>query len=123
AAAGSATPAPAVEAPAAGKLPASGLKPDTVMASKADTSAVSYRGVWAPDAAACATVDPSASSSAVVSTAISVRQGSDITVVNTTPLVDGKVSRGTAEKPIDITMPTPDTIQIGSGAPLVRCTP
>jgi hypothetical protein len=106
----------------AGKLPASGLKPDTVMASKADTSEIAYLGVWAPDAAACATVD-NGGTDYVVATKISVRQGSNITIVTATPLVDGKVSLGTAEKPLDISMPTPDTLQLGTGAPLVRCTP
>jgi len=107
----------------AGKLPATGLKPDTLLASKAKTDKVAYLGVWAADAAACATVDQAGATGYVVISGLSVRQGADIALVTPTALDAGKATLGTAEKPLDITMPTADTLSVNGGAPLVRCTP
>ncbi len=116
--------APAAEVAAGpGKLPATGLKPDTLLASKAKTDKVAYLGVWATDAAACATVDQAGATGYVVVSGLSVRQGSEITLATPTALEGGKASLGTAEKPLDITMPTADTLSVNGGAALVRCTP
>lgn len=111
-----------MEAAALGVLPASGLKPDTQLAAKADASAIAYLGVWAPDAAACATVDQAGATGYVVITSISVRQGSDITIVDAAPLADGKATLKAGDKTIELSMPAPDQLQVGSGAQLVRCT-
>ena len=106
-----------------GTLPATGLKPDTRLASTAKTDTVAYLGVWAPDAAACGTVDQAGATGYVVISALSVRQGTEIALVSPTALVDGKASLGTAEAPLEIAMPTPETITVNGGAPLVRCSP
>ena len=113
--------APAMEAAAPGVLPATGLKPDTLIAAKADTSSIAYLGVWAPDAAACATIDQAGAAGYVVITAISVRQGSDLTVVDAAPLADGKATLTAGDKTIELSMPAADQLQVGSGTPLVRC--
>ncbi|HEY0919492.1 hypothetical protein, partial [Devosia sp.] len=117
----------AMEAPAAavatrGTLPADGLKPDTVMAAKADVSAIAYLGVWATDAAACAKVDQAGATGYVVITKISFRQDSDMTIVNAVPLTDGKATLTAGDKTIALAMPAADQLQVGAGPALVRCT-
>ena len=110
-----------MEAAATGVLPATGLKPDTIMAAKADTSAIGYLGVWAPDATACGTVDQSGATGYVVITSLSVRQGTDMIIVNAAPLVDGKATLTAGDKTVEIAQSAPDQISVG-GTPLVRCT-
>jgi hypothetical protein len=114
--------APATEVSAPGVLPTAGLKPDTRMALNIEDPGIPYVGVWAPDAAACATVDQPGSSGYVVITRISVRQGSDMTIVEATPLADGKATLTAGDKTIELSMPSADQLQVGSAAPLVRCT-
>ena len=115
--------APVEPAAAAGKLPAAGLRPDTRLAAAAATDTVAYIGVWAADAAACGTVDQAGATDYVVVSGLSVRQGPSMMLVTPTALVDGKASLGTTETPLEITMPSADTISVNGGAPLVRCTP
>ena len=88
------------------------------MAVRASDAQIPYLGVWAPDAAACGTVDQPGATDYVVITKISVRQGSELTLVNAVPPTDGKATLGE----IELTMPSADTLQVGTGAPLVRCT-
>ena len=99
--------------------PSEGLRPDTRVAAAASNPDLPYLGVWATDAATCTSVDQAGTTGYVVITAISVRQDGDLVLANAAPLTDGKVTLGD----FVIAMPTPDTLTVGGGAPLVRCAP
>jgi hypothetical protein len=116
--------APAAEtdaAAAAGTLPSSGLRPDTRMAAAADTSSIPYLGVWAPDAAACATVDQEGAGDYLVISTLSVRRGSELALVEAAPMTDGTATITLGETTLELSMPGPDQLQVGSET-LVRCT-
>ena len=57
----------------------------------------------------------------MVITRISVRQGSDITIVDAAPLTEGKATLTAGDKTIELSMLVGDQLQVGSGTPLVRC--
>ena len=107
--------------PAMGILPASGLKPDTRLAANAKTDQIGYLGVWAPDYDACGTVDQPGATGYVVITKISVRQGSDIVLVDAVAPTDGKASLKAGDKTIEIVQAGHDVLSV-NGASLVRCT-
>lgn len=107
--------------PAMGILPATGLKPDTRLAANAKTDQIGYLGVWAPDYAACGTVDQAGATGYVVITKISVRQGSDIVLVDAVAATDGKASLKAGDKTIEIVQAGHDVLSL-NGASLVRCT-
>ena len=106
--------------PAAALLPASGLKPDTLLAARAKADDIGYLGVWAADPAACGTVDQASGSGYVVITRISVRQGAEIALVDAVPTVDGKASLKSGESTIEIVQSGPDAISV-NGSALLRC--
>ena len=121
AAVAAATEAPVMTTPAMGVLPAEGLKPDTRLAAGAKRDQIGYLGVWAPDYAACGTVDQAGSSGYVVITKISIRQGSEITLVDAVPATNGKASLKAGDKTIEIDQAGPDVLSV-NGKSLVRCT-
>jgi len=107
--------------PAMGILPADGLKPDTRLAANADRSEIGYLGVWAPTYDACGTVDQAGGTGYVVITKISVRQGSEITLVDAVPATNGKASLKAGDKTIEIAQAGTDVLNV-NGTDLVRCT-
>ena len=107
--------------PAMGILPADGLKPDTRLAANANRDEIGYLGVWAPNFDACGTVDQAGSTGFVVITKISVRQGSDIVLVDAVPATDGKASLKAGDKTIEIVQAGTDVLSV-NGTSLVRCT-
>jgi hypothetical protein len=98
-------------------LPATDLRPDTRVALAASDPTRPYLGVWATDAAACASVDQPGATGYAVITGISIRQGTDLTLVDAAPLTDGKATLGEVE----LTLSAPDTLTLG-GTTMTRCT-
>lgn len=107
--------------PAMGVLPASGLKPDTLLAAGAARDQIGYLGVWAPDYVACASVDQAGSTGYVVITGTSLRQGSDTLAVTAMPATAGKATLAAGDKTVEIVQVGPDAISV-NGTPMVRCT-
>src|SRR5690606_10385327 len=111
AAAVAAAEAPAAEAvSAAATMPAEGLKPDTRMAAGADTAKIGYLGVWATDAAGCASVDQPGATEYAVITRISLRQGEDRLLLDAVPAKDGKATLTAGDTTIEIVQTGPDAI-------------
>ncbi|MBN9310153.1 hypothetical protein, partial [Devosia sp.] len=105
-----------------GTLPAEGLKPDTRIAASADRSQIGYLGVWAPDHAACGTVDHAGGTNYLVITSVSLRQGAELpNIVNMVPAVDGKATVKVGDRSIVIAQSGPDSITV-DGKSMVRCT-
>jgi hypothetical protein len=112
---------------AANKLPATGLRFDTVLAAAgAEGEGLSHIGVWAADAAGCAKVDQAGATGYVVITGSTYRDDTGTCFGNFGPIADGK---GTLEagctsghKSVAIEQSAPDAITI-DGVALVRCTP
>lgn len=110
------------DAAAGGTLPSSELRPDTRIAAAADRPDFPYLGVWAADAAACATVDQEGAAGYLVISTLSVRQDGELTLVEPVAMDDGQVSLPVGEETLELTMPSPDQLQLASGETLVRCT-
>ena len=119
--------APAPAAPVQNPIPAAALKGDVAIAapgSKADGQG--YIGVWAKDAAGCATIADATSNFAVV-TFSTFRNGPNACFGNFAgALKDGKVSfsmscQGTPMT-LELAQSTPDKLTV-SGTELVRCNP
>ena len=112
---------PVMTTPAMGILPTEGLKPDTRLALNTSRDEIGYIGVWAPDYAACGTVDQAGGSGYVVITRISVRQGSELVLVDAVPATDGKATLKAGDKTIEIAQAGTDVLNV-NGTDLVRCT-
>ncbi len=88
-----------------------------------------YVGVWAEDAAGCATVDQPNPARYVVITSATIRSNDHACYANNKPLVDGKQTLTFScpavpdSKPasVEISMPSPDTLIFNGSPPLVRC--
>jgi hypothetical protein len=113
---------------AAAKLPATGLGPDTQQAAEGSTvEGMGYVGVWAKDAAGCAAIDQPAAADFAVITNSTIRQGANACYGNFAPLKDGKASLpvgcpAAGNSPVvDISMASPDALQIDAGPALIRC--
>ncbi|MEQ1771270.1 MAG: hypothetical protein ABL879_15675, partial [Devosia sp.] len=113
------------------KLPATGLGFDTKTAAAGSAvEGMSYIGVWAEDAAGCATVDAGGAKYVVITTS-TVRIGSDAACYgNNRPLAADGTGSVTLQCPatgrngkIEISMPSPETLVFNGSPPLVRCQP
>ncbi len=90
------------------------------MAQNADTSAYPYLGVWAPDAAACETVDKADGDFTVI-TKVSLRVGTELSLTDAVTPKDGAATLVSGDKTFVIIQSGPDQISVNARA-LVRCT-
>jgi hypothetical protein len=111
-------------APAGGKIPAGALAGgDVALAAKGSAKdGYGYVGVWATDAASCATIgQPGATGFAVITTA-SFRNGDHASYGKFGALADGKVTLKTSGPTVALEQSSPDALTI-DGAAMLRCTP
>lgn len=110
-------------APAGGKIPAAVMAGDVAAAAAGSkTDGFGYVGVWAKDAATCATIgDPSATGFAVITTS-TYRDGPKAQYGNFGAMTDGKKSIKLSDKTVTLEQSSPDALTI-DGVAMVRCTP
>ena len=110
-------------APAGGKIPAAAVTGDVAIAAAGSkTDGLGYIGVWAKDAATCATIgDPSATGFAVITTA-TYRTGPSAEFGAFSAMTDGKITLEVGDKTIALEQTSPDALTI-DGVAMVRCTP
>lgn len=115
-------------APAANKIPAAALTGDIAVAAPGSTKdGLGYIGVWATDAATCATLGAPAPGAFAVITLSTFRNGPSALFGNfASGLKDGKASfnMGGAGGPqlLSLEQSAPDTLTV-NGVPMVRCVP
>ncbi|HVY51333.1 MAG TPA: hypothetical protein VHA07_07175 [Devosia sp.] len=117
---------PAPGAAATGKLPATALGGDIGVAAPGSTAdGFGYVGVWAVDAASCATIGTATSGFAVITTA-TFRDGPSAFYGNFGALADGKITLSVGgaggSRTISLEQTSPDSLSI-DGKAYTRCTP
>ena len=91
-----------------------------MLAAKTGTEQYGYVGVWAAAPELCTTVDKGGISYAVI-TKVSVRRGTELTVVDAVTPTEGKATLKAGDKAFDIVQTSPNAISL-NGQALVRCT-
>lgn len=109
--------------PAGGKIPAAAVTGDVAIAAAGSKDdGFGYVGVWAKDAATCATIgDPAASGFAVITTA-TYRDGPSAEFGAFGKMDGGKISLEVGDKTVALEQSSPDALTI-DGVAMVRCTP
>jgi hypothetical protein len=113
----------ASSAAATGTIPAAALTGDVAVAAPGSTvDGFGYVGVWAKDAATCATIGaPDASGFAVITTT-SYRDGPTATTGTFGPLSAGNVSLDVGGLTVSLMQISPTSLSI-NGVAMIRCTP
>lgn len=105
------------------KLPSTGLKTDTLSAAGGSaTEGLGYVGVWAVDAAACATIDQAGAANFAVITTATYRDGPNASYGNFGVLKDGKLTIKAGARTIAVEQTSPDALTI-DGKAYIRCKP